>query len=115
MAPRRVDLGSFDAGLDRARHRNGLLHHIFGVRTRMLMNELDAASLPDYLSGILIGHEIASAAISPPAIVVGEPDLGALYRRALDHIGIGAELIESDAATTRGLHAVAELRRKTRP
>jgi hypothetical protein len=24
-------------------------------------------------------------------------------------------LIESDAATTRGLHAVAELRRKTRP
>ena len=65
MAPRRVDLGAFDAGLDRARHRNGLLHHIFGVRTRMLMNELDAASLPDYLSGILIGHEIASCGDQP--------------------------------------------------
>jgi len=115
MAPRRVDLGAFDAGLGRARHRNGLLHHIFGVRTRMLMNELDAESLPDYLSGILIGHEIASAEISPPVIVVGEPELGALYQRALDQIGLGAELIESDAATTRGLHAVAELRRKARP
>jgi hypothetical protein len=39
----------------------------------------------------------------------------ALYQRALDQIGLGAELIESDAATTRGLHAVAELRRKARP
>jgi 2-dehydro-3-deoxygalactonokinase len=115
MAPRRVDFAAFDAGLDRARHRNGLLHHIFGVRTRMLMNELDAASLPDYLSGILIGHEIASAEISPPVIVVGEPELGALYQRALDRIGIDPELIESDAATTRGLYAVAELRRKAHP
>ena len=115
MAPRRVDLAAFDAGLDRARHRNGLLHHIFGVRTRMLMNELDAASLPDYLSGILIGHEIATAEINPPVIVVGERDLGALYQRALDHVCIDAELIESDAATTRGLYAVAELRRKAHP
>jgi len=81
----------------------------------MLLNELAAASLTDYLSGILIGHEIASAEISPPVIVVGERDLGALYQRALDHIGIGAELIEADAATTRGLYAVAELRRKARP
>ena len=115
MAPRRVDLAAFDAGLDRARHRNGLLDHIFGVRTRMLMNELDAASLPDYLSGILIGHEIATAEINPPVIVVGERDLGALYQRALDHVCIDAELIESDAATTRGLYAVAELRRKAHP
>jgi 2-dehydro-3-deoxygalactonokinase len=82
----------------------------------MLMNELDAASLPDYLSGILIGHEIATAEINPPVIVVGERDLGALYQRALDHVGIDAELIESDAATTRGLYAVvAELRRKAHP
>lgn len=114
MAPRRVDLDAFAAGLDRAHQQNGLLHHIFGVRTRMLMNELDAASLPDYLSGILIGHELASAQIAPPVIVVGEPELGALYLRALDRIGIGVELIESDVATTRGLHALAGLRRKAR-
>jgi 2-dehydro-3-deoxygalactonokinase len=112
MAPRRVDLDAFDAGLDRARQQNGLLHHIFGVRTRPLMNELDAASLPEYLSGMLIGHELASAEIAPPVVVVGEPELGALYLRALDRIGIGAELIEADVATTRGLHALAELRRK---
>jgi len=113
MAPRHVDLSAFAAGLDRARQQNGLLHHIFGVRTRPLLNELDAASLPDYLSGILIGHELASAEIAPPVIVVSEPELGALYLRALDRIGIGAELIESDVATTRGLHALAELRRRT--
>lgn len=95
MAPRHVDLDAFDAGLDRARQQGGLLHHIFGVRTRMLMNELDAASLPDYLSGILIGHELASAAIVPPVVVVGELNLARLsacsrshrHRRGIDRGG----------------------------
>jgi 2-dehydro-3-deoxygalactonokinase len=51
MAPRRTDLDAFDEGVGRAHQQGGLLHHVFGVRTRMLMNEMDCASLADYLSG----------------------------------------------------------------
>ena len=75
----------------------------------MLMNEIDGASLADYLSGILIGHELSSADLSGPVLVVGAPELGALYQRALGHSGIESELIASDVATVRGLHAVAKL------
>ena len=109
MAPRRIDFDAFDEGVCRARQHGGLLHHIFGVRTRMLMNEMDSASLADYLSGILIGHELGSAGLSMPNLVVGAPELGALYQRALGHSGIESELIADDVATVSGLHAVAKL------
>jgi 2-dehydro-3-deoxygalactonokinase len=109
MAPRRTDLDAFDDGVRRARQQGGLLHHIFAVRTRTLMNEMDGASLADYLSGILIGHELSSADLRGPVLVVGAPELGALYQRALGHTGIESELIAGDVATVRGLHAVAKL------
>jgi 2-dehydro-3-deoxygalactonokinase len=109
MAPRRTDLDAFDDGVRRARQQGGLLHHIFAVRTRMLMSEMHGASLADYLSGILIGHELSSADLSGPVLVVGALELGALYQRALGHAGIESELIAGDVATVRGLHAVAKL------
>lgn len=114
MAQRRTDLNAFDEGVRRASQQSGLLHHVFGVRTRILMEEMDAASLLDYLSGILIGHELASSTMTPPVIIVGEPNLCSLYRRALAHRGIEAETVSADVATTRGLRAIAELVGKDR-
>lgn len=114
MAQRRTDLNAFDEGVRRASQQSGLLHHVFGVRTRILMEEMDAASLLDYLSGILIGHELASSSMRPPVIVVGEPNLSSLYRRALARQGIEAETVSAEVATTRGLRAVAELVGKDR-
>jgi len=106
---RRADLCAFDDGLRRAEQTSGLLHHAFGVRTRVLMNELDAASLTDYLSGILIGHELIAAPPQPPVLVVGDPNLCALYKRALVHFGVEAEVISADVATTRGLYTIGKL------
>jgi 2-dehydro-3-deoxygalactonokinase len=64
-----------------------LLHAIFMTRTLGLFDRLSAAQLPDYLSGLLIGAEIAAAAHgAAQATVVASPNLTARYRRA------GAEL-----------------------
>jgi 2-dehydro-3-deoxygalactonokinase len=106
---RRSNMDAFDDGLRRARQPSGLLHHVFGVRTRVLTGELDAAHLTDYLSGILIGHELASAPLQPPVLIVGEPTLCSLYQRALADFGTDAEVITAETATTRGLYAVANL------
>ena len=102
------DLDAFDQGLRRARQTGGLLHHIFGVRSRLLMGEADAAGLTDYLSGILIGHEIASAKMRPPVVIVGASELASLYQRAYADLGCEASLIAADVATARGLNALAE-------
>jgi len=106
---RRANLDAFDDGLRRAEQTSGLLHHVFGVRTRVLMNELDAASLTDYLSGILIGHELIGAPLRAPVVIVGDPSLCVLYKRALAHFGVEAELISAEVATTRGLYALGKL------
>jgi 2-dehydro-3-deoxygalactonokinase len=56
------DPAAFVAGLRRAGEAGGLLHHLFGARTRGLFGELGESALPSYLSGILIGNEIAALA-----------------------------------------------------
>jgi 2-dehydro-3-deoxygalactonokinase len=100
------DEAAFDAGVDRSAQGQGLLHHLFGVRTRGLFKEIPAAGLASYLSGLLIGHEIRSAAPSAPVGVIGEASLTRLYRRAFARCGIEARLIAGEAAP-RGLWAIA--------
>src|SRR5262249_18368496 len=64
------DKAAFDAGVDRSADGQGLLHHLFGVRTRGLFQEIPAAGLASYLSGLLIGHEIRAAAPSAQVAVI---------------------------------------------
>ena len=69
----------------------GLLSHIFSTRTLGLTGALAPTAQADYLSGLLIGHEMVSLArIYPPAppaggspmplVLCGEADLCRRYR-----------------------------------
>ncbi len=98
---------AFTAGLRRAEERGGLLHHLFGARTRGLFGDVAEDALPSYLSGVLIGHEIA--ALAPPAGVVhliGAPALVALYSEALAAHGCTSRTLDSDCVA-RGLFLLA--------
>jgi 2-dehydro-3-deoxygalactonokinase len=100
------DERAFDAGVDRSANGQGLLHHVFGVRTRGLFEEMPAASLASYLSGILIGHEIRAAAPSVPVTVIGTTELTRLYCRAFARCGFQAEPVPGEPAP-KGLWAIA--------
>ncbi len=73
-----------------------LLHRLFGARTLALFGELASADVADYLSGVLIGAEIAEGrrwaaaqgAAAVRVVVAGTEELCARYRRALDQAGI---------------------------
>jgi 2-dehydro-3-deoxygalactonokinase len=97
---------AFDAGVDRSAQGQGLLHQLFGVRTRGLFGEIPAPRLAAYLSGILIGHEIRTAAPSAPVAVIGASELTRLYCRAFARCGVSARPIAGEPAP-RGLWAVA--------
>lgn len=114
MAEEADDEGAFDQGLTRARDAGGLLHHLFGSRTRGLLDELPATSLASYLSGILIGHELAVETAAPAVVhIIGAPRLAALYERALSRFGKTARVLDPDIAVT-GIVAIARnLPRKT--
>jgi 2-dehydro-3-deoxygalactonokinase len=110
------DLGAFDRGVAVARSpeaRLGVLSNVFSARTLGLVGALAAEAQADYLSGLLIGHELAAIeplgaldALGPPPVLVGDGELCARYRRALAALGHAAAAIAA-GATERGLWRVA--------
>jgi 2-dehydro-3-deoxygalactonokinase len=71
-------------------HHGALTHIIFGARSRVLFGELAPDDIAGYLSGLLIGAEIASALATHetetlPIMLLGSDALCALYSRALEH------------------------------
>ena len=110
---------AFDRGVRVARSAGdlGVLSNIFSVRTFGLTGELSGEEQADYLSGLLIGHEIrALSALSAdmgrpgeslfPLILAGEASLCTRYQRALELTGCGNVRIVEDA-TPRGLWEIA--------
>jgi 2-dehydro-3-deoxygalactonokinase len=97
---RGVDYGSKAGG--------GLLKRLFSVRTLALFDRLPAAGVASYLSGLLIGQEIAEAiawagaphvATTSPTIV-GSSTLAPRYAEALAQLGIASRTGPEEAAVT---------------
>ena len=111
--PATPDPHAFDRGVAVARSpeaRAGVLSTIFSTRTLGLVGELSAEAQADYLSGLLVGHELAAVARLgerlEPIVLAGDDDLCRRYRRALAAFGHAPAAIAPDA-TERGLWRVA--------
>lgn len=102
---------AFDRGVQVALSndgRRGVLSTLFSARTLGLTAELAPEQQPDYLSGLLIGHELAGLdhAKHQPIILVGAAALCARYQRALALCGF-AQVSLAQEATERGLWQLA--------
>lgn len=107
------DDAAFDRGLEATRGAEPLAALLFSARTLVLDGRLPAAHSLDYLSGLLIGDELRAALRDRgdgddgvPTALIGEPALGARYRRALAAFG-RAEPAGIDHAAPAGLWALA--------
>ena len=82
---------AFAQGVAAAREAGGsdLLAQLFSVRTLGLTQRLPHAALPDFLSGLLIGHEAVAGlrTAEGPLALVGEPALCRRYAQALEILG----------------------------
>lgn len=96
------DAAAFAAGLARSGEPGGLLHHIFGARTRVIAGDLAEAAAASYLSGILIGHDVREALAwhgrEGEVHLIGEPALCARYGLALSHCGATHRTAPAEAA-----------------
>ncbi|GAC1659835.1 MAG: 2-dehydro-3-deoxygalactonokinase [Acidobacteriaceae bacterium] len=102
-----LDSHAFLLGVTRSADPAGILHHLFGVRTLALMEQLKEEASPSYLSGLLIGHEVRG--VMPPGALVrlaGNAQLCSLYAQAISACG-GSFTIEDEDAAARGLTAIA--------
>lgn len=106
---------AFQLGLKTSQQEGGLLHHLFSARSNYINEELAAEQVRDYLSGIIIGHDVQSmlAAIkttqqkSETVYLVGSQKLCNRYACALETAGLQHKFIEASDATIRGLKRLA--------
>jgi 2-dehydro-3-deoxygalactonokinase len=76
-----------------------VLHAIFMTRTLGLFDQLRPAEAPEYLSGLLIGAELASGARgAESAVVIGSPALTSRYCAAGEILGIPLQPAPADCA-----------------
>jgi 2-dehydro-3-deoxygalactonokinase len=118
VAPDRLDAESFLRGVNIARQKGqaGPLATVFSTRTLGLTGQLGGQQQPDYLSGLLIGHELAGldavlaqqqTGLAGHALrLIGNEALCARYQLALSQFGCtDAPLVKH--ATERGLWRIA--------
>jgi 2-dehydro-3-deoxygalactonokinase len=118
VTPDRPDTEAFLHGVSIAREKGqaGMLATVFSARTLGLTGQLTRDEQPDYLSGLLIGHELAgldavltqqqSTLAAQSLRLIGNDALCERYRLALAQFGCTqVELVKH--ATERGLWRVA--------
>jgi 2-dehydro-3-deoxygalactonokinase len=101
------DGSGFEKGVERAQEPGALSHHLFGIRSSVLLGELRREAASSYLSGLLIGHEVKDGMDQRRGVhLIGEPRLCSLYARAIVLCG-GSATIEPEGAAVRGLTKIA--------
>ncbi len=106
----------FGLALTRVSHDTGhhLQQHLFECRSRQLSGELSAADASDFLSGLLIGDDVAGAlALYQPSdetidsiTLIGAPAISGRYAHALEAFDIPSQQLHGDRAALAGLTAL---------
>jgi 2-dehydro-3-deoxygalactonokinase len=109
------DVGEFERGLAAvARHPDvSLLHKLFQCRTLRLDQQLSPEGAPSWMSGLLIGTDVAGALplfathdAGAPVYVIGAPQLTAAYSLAITRHGRTTIQIDGFRAALAGLALV---------
>ncbi|EPE7078900.1 2-dehydro-3-deoxygalactonokinase [Cronobacter sakazakii] len=109
---------AFNAGLEQGAETDAPLTRLFEVRAAHVLGSLAREHVAEFLSGLLIGNEVASQLrhwqpdSKQPLTLVASPSLASRYQRALSLLGYTAQALEGDRAFQTGIrslaHAVAQ-------
>ena len=102
---------AFDAGLTRGLESPDLLPRLFEVRASHVLGSLAREEVSEFLSGLLIGSEVASmtrhASHDRAVTLVASSSLTARYQQAFSLAGFSASAISGDTAFQAGIRSIA--------
>lgn len=102
---------AFDAGLIRGLNSPVLLPQLFEVRASHVLGSLPREQVSEFLSGLLIGSEVASmtadVAAHQPITLVASSTLARRYQRAFQASGRDAQIVSGDLAFQAGIRSIA--------
>lgn len=102
----------FEQGLDAAAALNtpSLLHALFAVRSRQLIDGRSREWALSYLSGLLIGADVRGAVPlfdgRAEAVLIGDGALNELYAHALRRLGLAASCLDGEQCALAGLRTL---------
>ncbi|RFB04586.1 2-dehydro-3-deoxygalactonokinase [Parvularcula marina] len=120
IIPIDVELGvepgsSFLEAVVTAQNNGSLVHDIFSVRARQVLDAEDVTSAAERLSGLIIGADISGALQAmrdgsdvDSVTLIGAPHLQRRYEVALEAFDIKAQTLDAELAATAGLWAIAQ-------
>lgn len=90
--------------------RRDLLADLFGARAARLLGEREIGDQPSYVSGVLIGNDVAPRLAACPAgtlvHILADGALGDLYAAAVETLDGSARRVDSEAAFVAGIAAI---------
>jgi len=90
------DRSGLRAGIAASKRQGGLLHQAFQARTAVLDGQMSGEQVGPFLSGLLIAHEVGSAAVARGAsqrvTLVAEGDLAMNYNEVIADFGLEADV-----------------------
>lgn len=104
---------AFRAGLEKGIASADLLPDLFEVRAAHVLEALPKSDVSEFLSGLLIGNEVADMVrryqpdAAQPITIVAGPSLAERYRQALSLMGFSAQVMDGDAAFQAGIRSIA--------
>ncbi|MBV8872610.1 MAG: 2-dehydro-3-deoxygalactonokinase [Metakosakonia sp.] len=101
---------AFTFGLERGLATPAILPQLFEVRAAHVLGNLPREQVSEFLSGLLIGAEVASMAeyvIDHQVTIVAGKALSGRYQQALETIGRKAVVISGDTAFQTGIRSIA--------
>ena len=108
-----VEAGAaFEAGVDHGLNHGDLTAELFSVRARVLLGTADRLAAASYVSGLLIGRDVAiglALAGEGEVIAMGRPELTRLYAAALRIAGRAVREVDGEQAFLAGAIQIAEL------
>lgn len=109
LPPQTEDKAAFSAGVMAAQQDIPLTHLIFSARTKRVLEVLPAAFIQSYLSGLLIGYELATLSPNIPITLIGSATLNTHYIDAGALLGLSISTMPGEDAFLSGIQYLSHL------
>jgi len=106
LPPQQPDEAAFGVGLEKGLAQPSLISELFVARAARVLGALAATSVSDYLSGLLIGAEVATMGqrySASTVTLIGDPALTRRYHRAMTACGMTVNRCNGDEALLNGM------------
>lgn len=113
LPEQQADADAFHQGLETGANDRSLLSRLFEVRAAHVLGAPREA-VSEFLSGLLIGHEVALMADTfmqgdnTPLTLIAGSSLADRYQKAMAFTGLSAQLLDGDQAFQQGIRSIAD-------